>query len=88
MQARNRDTDVENKCMATKGGKWRGGGVCVMNWEIVIDRYTLMCIKLMTNKNLLYKRINKIKFKKQTNKKVCTIISLSYLYTAPIVVEA
>ena len=34
-----------------------------MNWEIGIDMYTLMCIKLMTNKNLLYKKINKIKFK-------------------------
>ena len=40
-----------------------GGGV--MNWEIGIDMYTLMCIKLMTNKNLLYKKISKIqKFKK------------------------
>ena len=52
--------------MDTKGGKWSGarcGGV--MNWEIGIDRYTLMCIKLMTNKNLLYKKMNKIKFKNQ-----------------------
>ena len=24
--------------------------VCVMNWEIGIDMYTLMCIKWMTNK--------------------------------------
>ena len=24
-----------------------------MNWEIGIDMYTLMCIKWMTNKNLL-----------------------------------
>ena len=44
-----------------------------MNWEIGIDMYTLMCIKWMTNKNLLYKKINKIKFKKnrkqKTNKK-------------------
>ena len=31
-----------------------------MNWEIGIDMYTLMCIKWMTNKNLLYKKINKI----------------------------
>ena len=31
-----------------------------MNLEIGIDMYTL-CIKLMTNKNLLYKKINKIK---------------------------
>ena len=41
-----------------------GGGCGVMNWEIGIDMYTLMCIKLMTNKNLLYKKINKIKLKK------------------------
>ena len=34
-----------------------------MNWEIGIDMYTLMCIKWMSNKNLLYKKINKRKFK-------------------------
>ena len=34
-------------------GDWGGGGG--MNWEIGIDMYTPMCIKLMTNKNLLYK---------------------------------
>ena len=28
-----------------------------MSWAVGIDRYTLMCIKLMTNKNLLYKKI-------------------------------
>ena len=51
--------------MDTKGGKpWGGGdGGGVMNWVIGIDMYTLMCIKLMTNKNLLYKKINRIKFK-------------------------
>ena len=27
-----------------------------MNWAIGIDMYTLMCIKPMTNKNLLYKK--------------------------------
>ena len=27
-----------------------------MNWAIWIDMYTLTCIRLMTNKNLLYKR--------------------------------
>ena len=59
MQGRNRDTDAENKRMATKGVKlWGGGGV--MNWEIGIDIYTLICIKWITNKNLLYKKINKI----------------------------
>ena len=30
------------------------------NWEIGIDIYTLICIKWITNKNLLYKKINKI----------------------------
>ena len=42
--------------MDTKGGKqWGRGGV--MNWEIGIDMYILMCIKWMTNKNLLCKKI-------------------------------
>ena len=51
--------------MDTKGGKPLGGGDgSVMNWAIGIDMYTLMCIKFMTNKNLLYKKVNKIKFKK------------------------
>ena len=59
---KNRDADVEKKCMDTKQGKRRGGGGG-MNWEIVTDMYTLMYIKWMTNKNLLYKKINKIKFK-------------------------
>ena len=36
-----------------------------MNWEIGIDMYTLMGVKWMTNKNLLYKKINKRKFKKK-----------------------
>ena len=39
-----------------------------MNWEIGIDIYTLICIKWITNKNLLYKKINKIKLKTKTNK--------------------
>ena len=42
-----------------QGEKAAGGGE--MNWEIGIDIYTLMCIKWMTNKNLLYKKINKRK---------------------------
>ena len=37
-----------------------GGGGGVMNWDIGIDMYTLMCIKWMTNKNLLYKNLIKI----------------------------
>ena len=33
-----------------QAGKAAGGGVGgVMNWEIGIDMYTLMCIKLMTD---------------------------------------
>ena len=52
--------------MNTKGGKpLGGGGGGVMNWAIGIDMHTLMCIKLMPNKNLLYKNINKIKFKRK-----------------------
>ena len=40
-----------------------GGG---MNWEIGIDMYILICIKCISSKNLLYKKINKIlKFKKK-----------------------
>ena len=56
LQGRNWDTDVENECIDTKGGKRRrGGGGGVMNWAIGIDMYAMMCIKLMTNKDLLYK---------------------------------
>ena len=35
LQNRNRDTDVENKCVDTKGEKGRGG----MNWKVEIDVY-------------------------------------------------
>ena len=44
----------------------RGGGG--MNWEIGIDICTLIYIKWITNKNLLYKNISKIKFKKSVKK--------------------
>ena len=58
--------------MDTKGGKpWWGGDGGVLNWTIGIDMYTLICIKLMTNKNLQYK---------QTNKTTNTKLSLGYLY--------
>ena len=43
-----------------------------MNWEIGIDMYTLICIKWIINKNLLYKKINKIKFR-SLKKKLNTI---------------
>ena len=58
--------------MDTKGGKPRwGGDGGVLNWAIGIDMYTLMCIKLITNKNLQYKKTNK----KTTNTK----LSFGYL---------
>ena len=37
-----------------QGGKAAVGGGGEMNWAIGIDMYTLMGIKWMTNKNLLY----------------------------------
>ena len=40
LQGRNRDTDVENECIDTMGG--RGGG---MNGKIGLDIYTPICIK-------------------------------------------
>ena len=53
-----------------QGGKATGGS----GWwcDELCDMYTLMGIKLMTNKNLLYKIINKIKFKnsKQNKKEI------------------
>ena len=39
----------ENKLMYTN--REEGGG---MNWEMRIDIYTLLCIKQITNENLLY----------------------------------
>ena len=54
--------------MHTKGGKpWGGGDGGVINWAIGIDMYTLICIKWITHKNLLYKKVNKIKFKNSKN---------------------
>ena len=48
-----------------EGGKVVGGGGGEMNWEIRIDIYTIICIKQITNKNLLYKKINKIQKQKK-----------------------
>ena len=39
--------------MVTKGGKGSE-----MNWKIGTDIYTLLCIKQITNKNLLYRTGN------------------------------
>ena len=57
------------------------GGAGVMNWAIGIDMYTLMCIKLMTNKNLLYKKVNKIKLKNLKKKESCTAMFIAALFT-------
>ena len=38
-----------------------------MNWEIGIDICTLICIKLLSKKNLLHKKINKIQKKKNSS---------------------
>ena len=57
LRHRSREKNVWTPRGESGGVGWRGG---VMNWEIGIDMYTLMCIKWMTNKNLLYKKINKI----------------------------
>ena len=67
--------------MDTKAVKrWGRGDDGVMNWAIGIDMYTLMCIKLMTNKNLLYKKINKIqKFKKQKKRIQKTLMTVLLL---------
>ena len=46
LQGRNWDTDVENKRMDTKGGKWWGLGVMVWwmgdwDWHVYTDVYTI-----------------------------------------------
>ena len=52
--------------MDTKGeSRGGGGGGGGMNWEIGIDIYTLICIKWITNKNLLYKNRRKKKKRKR-----------------------
>ena len=62
--------------MDTKVGEAAvGGSGGVMNWEIEIDMYTLMCIKLMTNKYLQYK-----KTKKQTKELILNFLWVICLY--------
>ena len=58
------ETQMQRTNVCTPRGESGGGGGSVMNWEIGIDIYTPLCIKWIINKNLLYKKINKIKFKK------------------------
>ena len=63
------ETQMQRTNVWTPRGE-SGGGWGVTNWEIGIDIYTLICIKWITNKNLLYKKINKIKFKNSKKKKL------------------
>ena len=46
----------EQTCGHQGGNMWWGGDGGVLNWVIGIAMYTLMCMKLMTNKNLQYKK--------------------------------
>ena len=65
--------------MDTKGGSGQAGEVGgVMNWVMGIDMCTLMYIKLMTNKNLLYKKINKIQKEKDIKKDKNGMFSLRF----------
>ena len=65
-----------------QGGKAVGGdGGGVMNWEIEIDLYTLICIKWITNKNLLYKKKIKLNLKKVIFEDVCiSCANISFLH--------
>ena len=47
----------EQMCGHQGGKAAAGGGGGVMNWVIGIDMYTLMCVKWVTNKNLLFKKL-------------------------------
>ena len=53
---RETETQMQRTNVWTPRGEGGGGGGGGMNWEIGIDIYTLICIKLITNKNLLYKK--------------------------------
>ena len=55
----------DHKKRKLQGESGRGGGGGGMNWEIEIDIYTLICTKQITNKNLLYKKINKTKLSRR-----------------------
>ena len=57
---------LRHRCREQKyghqGWKVAGGGGCgVMNWEIRIDMYTLICIKWMTNKKINIKKKKTLK---------------------------
>ena len=47
-------------------GRWVGEGRGGMNWEIETDIYTLLCIKQVTNENLLYSTGNSTQYSVMT----------------------
>ena len=58
-----------------QGGKQRRG----INWETEIDKYTLLCIKWITNKDLLYSTGNSSQYSVMTymgkeSKEECTYV--------------
>ena len=57
LQKRNRLTDLENKLMVTRG-EW-GEGILR---ELGIDMYTLLYLKWITNKDLLYSTRNSTQY--------------------------
>ena len=70
-----------------QGGKVVGGGGSGgMNSVIGIYIYTLICIKWKANKNLLYKIIDKIKFKNSKKEKttltLCIFFQLIMFYVS------
>ena len=65
------------------GGVGRGGHE-LGDWEIGIDMYTLICIKWITNKNLLYKNINKIKFKNSKKNTILGLMATSLHIPSPV----
>ena len=57
------DEEMPSKAHFLSGGGGGGGGG--MNWETGVDIYTLICIKWITDENLLYKKNEILKLKKK-----------------------
>ena len=55
---RNRLTDLEKKLKGYQRGKVGGG----INWEFGTDMYTLLYLKYITNKDLLYSTGNSAQY--------------------------
>ena len=90
LENRNRVPDIENKRLPTGKG---GGGI---NWEFGISKYTLLYVKQINNKDLLYCTRNYIRYLvityngKESEKEsiyiyVCMYNQITLLYTRNIV---